>query len=344
MKLNKILIYLLFICLAFGQLQQLGIFYLHDLIVAALIILNLRSIYFPRPLLIFSAVCLISLFLNPLKLSFPALLASSLYLIRFLAYAALYPIFKAVKIKLQPILKTFILVLAGSGLLQYFFLPDTRWLAASGWDDHYFRAISTLFDPNYFGSLLVLGLILFNFKLWPSLLLLVTLFLTYSRSSYLSLLVVIISYVILKRRFKYLLLGLVFLVIPFLPRPAGEGVKLERLFSITQRLDNYRFSFTAFSRHPLFGIGFNTLKYLRQDFDSHAAGGLDSSLLFVLVTTGAVGFIAYLNFLKSLWSNSLLVKLTLITLLTHSLFQNTLFYPWHLIWLWSVLSLQGENL
>lgn len=339
MKLNKILIYLLFTCLAFGQLQQLGIFYLHDLVVALLIILNLKSIRFSKALLIFSFVCLVSLLLNPLKLPLEALGLSSLYLVRFMAYAALYPIFKASKIKLQPILKIFILVLAGLGLLQYFFLPDTRWLAASGWDDHYFRAISTLFDPNYFGGLLVLGLILFNFKLWPSLLLLITLFLTYSRSSYLALILTAFYWAIVNHKIKLFFLGFsaLCLVLVLLPRPAGEGVKLERVFSITQRLENYRFSVTTFSQHPVFGIGFNTLKYLRQDFNSNAAGGLDSSLLFVLVTTGAVGFIAYLNFLKSLWSNSLLVKLTLVALLTHSLFQNTLFYPWHLIWLWSVV-------
>lgn len=339
MNLNKLLIYLLFVALAFGQLQRFGIFYLHDLIVLGLILLNFKFIRFSKPLIIFSSVCLLSLILNPLKLQLFELLNSALYLLRFLSYAALLPIFKASKLNLKSILKPYVLALAAFGLLQYFFLPDTRFLAASNWDDHYFRALGTIFDPNYLGIMLVLGLIIFKFKLWPSLFLLITLFLTYSRSSYLALVVTALYLALIKKKMVFFLLGFsaLCLVLVLLPRPGGDGVKLERMFSITQRLENYQSGWQTWQRYPVFGIGFNTLKYFRQDFISHSAGGYDSSFIFVLVTTGAIGLLAYLNWLKSLWRPSLLVKLSLIALIIHACFQNTLFYPWALIWLWSVI-------
>src|SRR3989344_442832 len=43
------------------------------------------------------------------------------------------------------------------GLFQYWLIPDMRFLAILGWDDHYFRLVSTQFDPNFTGLLLVLG-------------------------------------------------------------------------------------------------------------------------------------------------------------------------------------------
>ncbi|MBU0978314.1 hypothetical protein KKF92_00595 [Patescibacteria group bacterium] len=104
------------------------------------------------------------------------------------------------------------LVLIGWGWWQYLFLPDTRFLAVFGWDDHYFRLIGTAFDPNFTGALLGMLLICWQFlaktfkqkfiwlKWLMTGLLLLTLGLTYSRASYLSLLVGISALVILAKR------------------------------------------------------------------------------------------------------------------------------------------------
>ena len=127
------------------------------------------------------------------------------------------------------------------------------------------------------------------------------------------------------------------MLLPFLPRPGGEGVKLERVFSLNQRFANYREGLQLIKLSPVFGLGFNTMRYYRNDFVSHAAAGLDSSLLFVLATTGIIGLLTYLNLLKSLWQTSLLVKLSLSAVLVHSLFQNSFFYPLIMIWLWSIV-------
>ncbi|MBU3923277.1 O-antigen ligase family protein [Patescibacteria group bacterium] len=341
MNLNKILIYLLFFILPFGQLERFpGLpLYLHDLVILLLIMLNLKFLKLSRSIWLFVFACLLSLIINIFRFSFPEILFSSLYLIRWLAYACLLPIFRRLKLDLKPLLKYLCLALAILGILQYLFIPDTRFLAALNWDDHYYRLISTVFDPNYLGLIFVLGLILFNLQLLPSLVLFIALLLTYSRSSYLSLLAVIFAYVILKKKFKYLWLILIFAFLPFLPRPGGEGVKLERIFSINQRFANYQESLQLIKVSPVVGLGFNTLRYYQGDPVSHAAAGLDSSLLFVLATTGVIGFLAYLNLLKSFWQISLLVKLSLVAILVHSLFQNSLFYPLIMIWLWSVVYL-----
>src|SRR3989338_6680935 len=42
----------------------------------------------------------------------------------------------------------------GLGLGQYIFLPDTRFLLSYGWDEHYWRLIGTVLDPNYMGVMM----------------------------------------------------------------------------------------------------------------------------------------------------------------------------------------------
>ncbi|MFH0943402.1 MAG: O-antigen ligase family protein [Candidatus Beckwithbacteria bacterium] len=346
MNLNKPLIYSLFLILPFGQLERVvGLpLYLHDLIILGLLIFNLKNLKLSKPLILFIGSAAFSLILATFKLPFPDLITASFYLFRFTAIACLLPVFQIAKFNLKPWLKYLCLALAVFGLLQYLFLPDTRFLAQLNWDDHFFRLIGTIFDPSYLGLVLVLGLILFNFQLLPSLILLLSLFLTYSRSSYLSLLLVIIALAIIKKKFKYLLFILIFGLLFFLPRQGGEGVKLERLFSITQRFDNYQEGIILFQKSPLIGLGFNTLRFYRQDYISRSAAGLDSSLLFVLATTGIVGFGFYINWLRSLWSKSVLVKLSLIAILVHSCFQNSFFYPLILIWLFALLSLGKKEI
>lgn len=343
MKLTRILIYLLFFILPFGQLERLPNLplYLHDLVIFFILALNYRQIKLSRPVRLFVSAAFISLIVNIFRLSLPQLLFSALYLLRWLAYACLLPVYHQLKLDLKPLLKYLCLALAVLGLLQYLFIPDTRFLASLDWDDHYFRLIGTVFDPNYLGLIFVLGLILFKGQIFPSLILLIALLLTYSRSSYLALIVAGLYAALIKKKIKIFILALLALLfaLNFLPRPAGEGVKLERIFSFNQRLYNYQESLQLIKLAPVFGLGFNTLRFYRQDFVSHAAGGLDSSLLFVFATTGILGLIFYLYWLNSFWRRSLLVKLSLVAILVHSFFQNSLFYPLIMIWLWSVIYL-----
>lgn len=351
-KITKALIISLFIVFPFGQLTKIpGLpptinLYLHDLIISLILILWLftKPKLDPKllkPLKLFLLTCLVSLAVALPKFSPTQILISSLYLIRFTVYSSLIFILKDIKLPIKKLLIFSSSILAVFGILQYSTLPDTRFLSSAQWDDHYYRVIATFGDPSYVGIVLVLGLILvFLTKVTPWLypVFLIPLFLTYSRSSYLALLTAILSYVVYKKRFKLLLVGLAFmLVLPFLPRPGGAGVKLERVFSIKQRLDNYQDSLVIIKANPVFGTGFNTLRFYQNKPVSHAGAGLDSSLLFVFATTGIIGFLTYLNLLKNIYNQSLLIKISLIALLVHSLFQNSLFYPWVLVWLFSLI-------
>jgi len=353
----KLLISSLFFILPFGQLTRLPIphlsinIYLHDLIISFILLcwLSTKPKKLPpltKPISLFILTALASLIIASFRLPLQSILISSLYLIRWSIYASLYFVLSDKnlnKLPLKKLLVTSASLLAIFSLAQYIFLPDTRFLKVLDWDDHYYRVISTLGDPTFVGIILVLALILLptlNSPWWFYPLFLLPLLLTYSRSSYLSLLAAAITTFILKTKSKIFLLITIFLLIalPFLPRPGGEGVKLERRFSITQRLANYQEGITLFKQSPIFGIGFNTLRFYRHDQTSHAAAGLDSSLLFVLTTSGIIGLLAYLNLLKHLWQTSGILKISLSALLIHSLFSNSLFYPYTMIWLWVLLA------
>ena len=140
------------------------------------------------------------------------------------------------------------------------------------------------------------------------------------------------------------------LIVVSLPRPGGEGVKLERTASITFRIEDYRNTLIIINKAPLFGVGYNNMCIARGKFsdqanlNSHACSGSASSLLLVLATTGIVGFLIFANLIQKL-----IVSLTknvygltflscLVALLVHSLFVNSLFYPWVMGWMGILLS------
>ena len=90
----------------------------------------------------------------------------------------------------------------------------------------------------------------------------------------------------------------------------------------------------------LFGTGFNSFRYAQRDygflnpdtFEIHSGSGADSSLLFVLATTGIFGFILFFIGLiyplfGSLKSEVLSTGALLLGLLLHSQFVNSLFFP-----------------
>lgn len=244
------------------------------------------------------------------------------------------------------------LIIAVFSWVQYFLLPDLRWLYAYGWDDHLFRLTGTFLDPGFTGIILVLGSILSLkyflqkktfYRLFTLLFLILTLIFTYSRASYLAL-GVGVGYLSLKNKAHRLFLTLapVFIICLFLlPRPASEGVKLERTSSVNTRLVNYIQTLYLWKQSPLFGVGYNQLclakaRYLKDtDYLSHSCSGSDASLLLVLATTGITGLIIFFSSLikgikripkGSQYGDAL--KAMVIAVLIHGLFVNSLFYPW----------------
>jgi O-antigen ligase len=124
------------------------------------------------------------------------------------------------------------------------------------------------------------------------------------------------------------------LTIVVLPRQPGEGTKLERTSSITAKIQNYQEAFATFKKSPIIGIGYNNISFIRdiKTTNSHANSGFDGSLATIFVSTGIIGGFIFLFGIKNLFTNaSLLQKTMAITILFHSLFANSLLYPWILI-------------
>jgi O-antigen ligase len=257
-----------------------------------------------------------------------------------------------------------IVVLAVSifGFLQYFIYPDIRSFTVWGWDDHYFRLFGTFLDPGHTSIILVFGflaaLVKYLEKKDKKLLLVLTTIIisiafTYSRAGYLALTSGLFTIFLLKKNLRlfFILIMTFALLVIFLPRPGGEGVKLERTASIVLRMEDYRDTLTIFDKAPLFGVGYNNMciaraKFLDQvNLNSHACSGSASSLLLVLATTGILGFLIFANLVRKLVAD--LTKNTygltflscLVALLVHSLFINSLFYPWVLGWMGILLSI-----
>jgi O-antigen ligase len=153
--------------------------------------------------------------------------------------------------------------------------------------------------------------------------------------------VAIVVIAILRKQWKFFggLVAFVVLTIG-LSFISGNTVKLTRETSSLARITNWQESIVLIEKAPGFGYGFDTLRYLHPSnsvVPSKAAAGLDSSILFVLATTGIIGLAAYLY----LWIAMLLAgKKSVVflassaALLVHSVFLNSLFYPWVMIWMW----------
>lgn len=235
------------------------------------------------------------------------------------------------------------------GIFQYLWLPDTRFLVGSGWDDHYYRLISTLLDPGFTGLLIGLGL-LFTFSqkstkfIWLTrLIFTVSLLLTYSRASILATLVGL-AYLTWKVEKKALLLIIVIiLAMPLLPRPAGEGVRLERTASINSRWYSSQEAITSLSYTEVaLGTGF-----YRFDFDDtrtlpdHAEAP-ENSWVFILVSLGLLGSSLLTLVSKEIFTKNKLDSVILSLIFTigiHAIFNNSLFYIWTWIFIYPLVLL-----
>ena len=243
------------------------------------------------------------------------------------------------------------------GFLQYFFWPDTRSLIVLGWDDHYFRLISTILDPGFTGLIFVVTLFLLRpmqlnklVKTALSLLLITGIFLTYSRASYLSLGVLIAALATQYRKglnFKILTPLVVILIISLAllnTSNGGEGTNLLRTSTIQARISTTTASLSTLKPYQwIIGRGLFVSSYsinppqlgsLSQPYHANLP---DNSLLLILGGTGFAGLLLsayllsqYLYYLHKLQKTFLPI---LLAVLTHSLFSATLTYPFVLIFL-----------
>lgn len=336
----------------FGQLLRIEInnisFPVIDIFIAIVFLLNIfqkiknkdfkvKNKYF----LYFLAFAWFGLFFNYFRYHFD-LIKPILYLIRltFLLSFLIYPPKIDEKIKKIFYLSIFSNIIFG--ILQYLYWPNFTYFDSLNWDPHLYRLVSTYFDPTFTGLIyLFLIIIVFLNKKIPfrkTILIFsyLALSLTYSRSTYLSFLVAFTFIAFNKKSLRIFLfsLGLVLLTIFSMPRMEGEGTKLERTSSIKAKIENYKEGFNIFSKSPIVGHGYNNLFYIRQinNKNSHANSGFDGSLMTILTTCGIIGLILFVLGLKTMFiGGNLTLKTILISTLFHSLFANSLLYPWILL-------------
>lgn len=261
----------------------------------------------------------------------------------------------------KPVLLRCILIVTGNimlwfGLLQYVLLPDTRFLSILGWDDHYFRLIGPLFDPNFMGMLIILTSI-YTFSvhwLLPKKAQLVLqsyytalLALTYSRASYLAAAMAAfllastpypLKYWRIRERFALGVMVVAAFSVTLLlaPKPGGEGVKLLRTSSITARQNTAAQTVQELSATDLilgkglFTNPLNTAEISDQTIPQHAQVP-DNILLLLLSGTGIIGTILLISSMVY-WIGQLAMRETalaiaLATVLVHAQFNNTFFEP-----------------
>lgn len=367
----KILSILFFLSLALGQLTAIplagyGTLYLHDIFLFLIVVNRISLIKqsaLTKPIFVFATVALLSLLVNINSFSQSELLSSSFYLIRWVFYALIYFIVASENIDKKYWLRGLYFVgiaIAVFGLIQYVLYPDLRNLYYLGWDPHYQRLFSTLLDPNFTGLLLVFTFFLsFIVRTHMKKLQYIAcqtitvsaLLLTFSRSSYLAFGVGLFVWTMITRKWKIFILALcIFFGIVLLFPKTGEGQNLTRIASSLARVENWQEGWQLFTQRPLFGHGFNTLRYTGgkllhvtpqgEKIISRSASGVDNSVLFILATTGIIGLVAYSWLALSVIRRGRdpVYLAILASLGIHSMFTNSLFYPWVMIWIWILLA------
>lgn len=277
-----------------------------------------------KPLVVFILVASLSLVANARLISFVGIA----YFLRFVFYTSFYFALRIEGVKkYYHYLTMSAVIFLFLGFLQYLLLPDVRFLKYLGFDDHYFRLIGTFLDPNFTGIVLAIFILLAPklFFLIP----LLALVLTFSRASFLSLAASLFYLGFTQKRFKLLILLLLLGIFLYLvPKPFGEGVNLLRTSSIISRFDNQKKAIDLFLKNPILGVGFNTMKSVSITAVPNLSSGVDNSFIFVLATTGIVGFITFVVFLKKVWQTTTdpFAKASILAILVHSLFNNSFFY------------------
>lgn len=197
---------------------------------------------------------------------------------------------------------------------------------------------------------------------------LASIFLTYSRSGLIMLFVSIATFLLLIKRLRWILIFTLVISIFILIASrnfATENINLFRTSSTNARVDSVRVATEIIKNNFIFGIGFNTYRYAQVKYGfrnpvnaavSHADAGTDNSFLFIFATTGIVGLLLYLFLLFNLLQKSYLCFVSskttsiwkylsiatfasIVGIIADSLFINSLFYSFIMIWMWILLGL-----
>ncbi len=317
------------------------------------------------------AAFLLSLLTNAFSLPLNEVGIASLYIVRWVLYGVLFFMSASLSEKAKKTIRFFLLiggiVLLLSGYAQFFFYPALRNLIYAGWDEHYYRMFGTFLDPNFFGLFLVCFFLFLldscvkqkKYRFFLTLIALLTfcgITLTYSRTAFIALGVGLLILFWHSIHWKKILVGFVLMLfiaisILMLVGRHSVGNDLLRSTSSIARLGNAKNALTIFLDDPIFGIGFNAYRYAQYKHhfmmpsptqQDHGGSGADSSLLFILATSGVIGLSAFLFFLWThikilMKKRSRLGLAVLIAAILGSTFVDGLFYPSIMAWLWILL-------
>jgi hypothetical protein len=382
----KIILSLFLILFSFGQFQRIQLenninFYLHDLVIFFWInytffsskdklttLLNiLKKINHFKIEILFLFIIVMGLILGVKNSS--ELVRPILYIVRIVSYTifsltisrTIQTTKNSISLKSGYLVAIFFILIWG--ILQYFLIPDVRFLSILGWDDHYYRLLSTQFDPAFAGMLFIIGtsyllmsmdlfkknkyfFYLFYFGLMYGVLL------TFSRASYLSYVsLLFLNLIFLKKSYtdkKLIVASIVIFTLSaiFVPKNVGEGNNLLRTSTINSRIRSSK-DYSIFDQKYQWLVGKGLFTNKNQTTKSNAQIP-DNIFITVFTGTGIIG-LSFFLLLISKWGVKLyrnkpdLFALTA-ALLIHSQFNNTFLQPFVLLmWLGGIGSLQSVS-
>jgi O-antigen ligase len=263
-------------------------------------------------------------------------------------------------------------ILSILGFVQLILFPDFSFMAQYGWDPHQGRLLSTWYDPNFLGGFLGLAAVIIlsrilvflkENKAWQrqNIILLSSwiiglgvvfgaLMLTYSRSALLAFLigVTIVTILISRKTFFLVIIILSIIVIsnPRLQSRIQGAIQVDVTASL--RIQSWLETLDDIDKNPIWGIGYNTIKYQTiVPSELNSASGRDSSLLTLWLTGGIIGLGLFIiiifnsiikawqkvsrSGLERVWGVATIAGWALI--LVHSMFVNSIFFPHILIFL-----------
>lgn len=263
-------------------------------------------------------------------------------------------------------------ILSILGFLQLILFPDFSFMAQYGWDPHQGRLLSTWYDPNFLGGFLGLaGVVILSRvlvflrenKFWnnKNIILLSSwiiglvivfgaLMLTYSRSALLAFLIGVTVVTILVSRKTFVIVMIILSIVvmsnPRLQARIQGAIQIDVTASL--RIQSWRETLDDIDRNPIWGVGYNTIKYQTiVPSELNSASGRDSSLLTLWLTGGIIGLGLFIliivnsilrakkklsrSGLERVWGVSIIAGWSLI--LVHSMFVNSIFFPHILIFL-----------
>lgn len=264
------------------------------------------------------------------------------------------------------------IILSILGFVQLILFPDFSFMAQYGWDPHQGRLLSTWYDPNFLGGFLGLAAIIVlsrilvflkETKSWQNKNIILVfswiiglsiivgaLMLTYSRSALLAFLIgVSIVTILISRRTFFLVIIILAIIVMSNPRlQARIQGAMQVDVTASLRIQSWLQTLDDIDKNPIWGIGYNTIKYQTiVPSELNSASGRDSSLLTLWLTGGIIGLSLFIiiifnsiikawqqlskSGLERTWGVAIIGGWALI--LVHSMFVNSIFFPHILIFL-----------